>query len=189
MKLFTLKISYNFECLCGKGKKGFLPNENFINIFRTDKESDNFTDLVENLLLDEQIVISCECSTKQEHLQTKKNIRYDFKDTSFLIIRINNFRAHFSDQIVDKKKFLRLENLPINITNFQSDQIKIFNNYFQLMAVVDHYGTMKSGHYTCKIRMEKDDWFIISDNQRKACKDPASENLKNAYYIVLKKLH
>ena len=142
--------------------------------------------------MNEQVILECICSTKKNHFQTKKDIQYDFTGSSFLIIRINNYKANFDGQQQNKINFVNLESLPINIVNFQSDKVKIFNNYFKLIAAVYHFGTLNNGHFTCRLRVkrkEKDDWISISDNKSQKCKDPANENLKNVYYIILEKLN
>lgn len=34
---------------------------------------------------------------------------------------------------------------------------------YALFAVVNHLGTIESGHYTCYIRQHKDQWFKCDD--------------------------
>ena len=35
---------------------------------------------------------------------------------------------------------------------------------YSLFAVVNHSGTIESGHYTCFIRSQKDQWFKCEDH-------------------------
>ena len=55
-----------------------------------------------------------------------------------------------SDDYTYKVRFLKFENF--------------FDFFFQLFAVVNHQGTLQSGHYTCFIKQASNSWFKCDDS-------------------------
>uniref|UniRef100_A0A0B7A1L4 Ubiquitin carboxyl-terminal hydrolase n=2 Tax=Arion vulgaris TaxID=1028688 RepID=A0A0B7A1L4_9EUPU len=56
------------------------------------------------------------------------------------------------------------------------------NNRYSLFAVVNHYGTIESGHYTCYIRSLKEQWFRCEDHLIKRA--TAGEVLNSEGYLL-----
>jgi len=49
-------------------------------------------------------------------------------------------------------------------TSIAMPQLSSSQNRYSLYAVVNHHGTLDSGHYTCFIRQNKDQWFKCDDH-------------------------
>lgn len=56
------------------------------------------------------------------------------------------------------------------------------NNRYSLFAVVNHYGTIESGHYTCYIRSLKEQWYRCEDHLIKRA--TAGEVLNSEGYLL-----
>jgi ubiquitin C-terminal hydrolase len=174
LNLFTFKQINSYSCDCGKTtiKNN---NENFINIFKNRNQTEIFENLVNSLNNPETVELKCNFCSRQN--QTKKTT-YDFEDCSYIIIRINDYN-YVNQSVV--RYYTR-------ITNFKCELIKIFNASFKLIATVNHTGSQDSGHFTC-CRKASEGWIEISDDRAKELKfHPGNPDLKNVYFMVLKKL-
>jgi len=182
-----LKVKYSFECICGlKHEKEEI--DNFITV-KTNKTSEDFRNLINNLTMSEEVLLECSCSKNKDHTQ-KKRSSYNFKDCSFLIIRINNYQAEFANEIVHKNNFLSIYGSITRLLNFKSDITNILGTNFTLKAAVTHHGNLNAGHYNCLIRTnyEKNEWIDISDNKCEKCEDPAATNLVGVFFLILEKI-
>ena len=61
-------------------------------------------------------------------------------------------------------------------------QLNSSHNRYSLYAVVNHLGTLDSGHYTCFIRQHKDQWFKCDDHM--ITKASSSAVLQSEGYLL-----
>ena len=61
-------------------------------------------------------------------------------------------------------------------------QLNSSKNRYSLYAVVNHLGTLDSGHYTCFIRQHKDQWFKCDDHM--ITKASSSAVLQSEGYLL-----
>ena len=61
-------------------------------------------------------------------------------------------------------------------------QLNSSHNRYSLYAVVNHLGTLDSGHYTCFIRQHKDQWFKCDDHM--ITKATSSAVLQSEGYLL-----
>ncbi|MCP9261448.1 Ubiquitin carboxyl-terminal hydrolase 22 [Dirofilaria immitis] len=78
----------------------------------------------------------------------------------------------------------RSTGVPDSKTSIVTDLLITNRNKYELFAVVNHLGTMESGHYTCYIRHQRNQWFQCDD--QKVTKYPRNESsLPKATYCFI----
>ena len=65
---------------------------------------------------------------------------------------------------------------------FSSGQLSGHNCIFQLFAVINHQGTLQSGHYTCFIKQAQNSWFKCDDSL--VTKASIDEVLRSEAYLL-----
>ncbi|VDM94975.1 unnamed protein product [Thelazia callipaeda] len=71
---------------------------------------------------------------------------------------------------------------PENTFSVVSDLLKKNRNKYELFGVVNHLGTMESGHYTCYIRHQTNQWFQCDD--QKVSRVSMEEVLSSQGYLL-----
>ncbi|VDN87849.1 unnamed protein product, partial [Brugia pahangi] len=76
----------------------------------------------------------------------------------------------------------RSSGAPESRTSIVTDLLTTNRNKYELFAVVNHLGTMESGHYTCYIRHQRNQWFQCDD--QKVTKVPTERVLSSQGYLL-----
>ncbi|GAA6097584.1 ubiquitin carboxyl-terminal hydrolase 22-like isoform X1 [Tachysurus ichikawai] len=81
--------------------------------------------------------------------------------------RHNLGKMHLTDVAIELKKclFTSLDCKESRVNGQYQQSVDVLNNdnKYSLFAVVNHQGTLESGHYTSFIRQHKDQWFKCDD--------------------------
>jgi ubiquitin C-terminal hydrolase len=166
-KLFTILWKSTLECKECKNQRSYIETSFQYNLSLPERISD-FKEIISSpnieILSDDNMVYCSSCLKKTDHIKKLEALHFPL----ILIITLVRFKGLSKNEL--------FVDYPLNIEN-----IDLKDRKYSLQSIVNHYGTLKGGHYTSFGKVDKN-WYEYNDETALEINTDKVVN-KNAYIL------
>ena len=179
--LFYAQVLNIFKCECKAEIYSFQKILDFPLLFPDNKNNDvlSINDLLQLYFKTEYIDFETICQKCQKKAKHKKEIRIS-RAPDILILSLQRI-----DVINNRKKLDYLVNFPqkLNMYEFMDHDCGHDKDCeYELFGIINHMGSINSGHYYSYIKIENKDWFEFNDSKVMKI-DNLSDTSESAYAL------